>query len=88
MLNKWKESFQCFLVALGATTEAFKKTLLLHLIEIETETKLETLEIFDTFKNNRETVAEPLTAFYDNFSVKKNKAFKIPKFHQAKQEAN
>ena len=77
--EKWKKSFEYFIIASGINDDNRRKALLLHLVGPATQ------EIFETLPNTGDTYNEALTAFDNCFLTQKNVPYERSVFHCAKQ---
>ena len=83
--QRWKTSFDYFIVASGINDAPRKKALLLHLLGPECQDIFQTLTI--TQEENQNEFDAAINALNGHFSVQKNVPFERSVFHRAVQDA-
>ena len=80
--EKWKRSFEYFILASGIENDDRKRALLLHLLGTATQ------EIFETLPDKGTSFKEAIDTLDKHFIVKKNVPYERSIFHSAKQKPN
>ena len=78
-LTKWKKGFEYFLKASGITTDCWKRALLLHIADPDTQ------NVFETLTDTGTEHQHALNKLDAHFSIKKNVPFERSVFHSTTQ---